>query len=147
MNTSNKNEVADLLIVGAGVAGSAVALACASKLQRVVILHGGEDRAGVESLSPDACQKLKRYSVEVGVPFSAVLAWWGSDRVTSSMCSGARVVQREELANHIRARATEVEAMVRCKMIARLKQNDGMWEVTYWDGNGNVNTIAARNLC
>src|SRR5580704_7733200 len=104
MNTSNKNEVADLLIVGAGVAGSAVALACASKLLRVVILHGGEDRMGVESLSSDACQRLKRYSVEVGVPFYAVLAWWGSDRLASSTCPGARVGQREELAKHIRAR-------------------------------------------
>jgi flavin-dependent dehydrogenase len=147
MNTSNRNEVADIVIVGAGVAGSAVALACAGTIPNIVLLHFGNDRKGTESLSPDACKRLKAFSIEVGVPLSSVYAWWGSNQILSSPCPGARIVQRDELAKEIRTRAKKSAAIVQCKSIIALTRNGGNWLISYRDLEGKVREIKARNVC
>jgi flavin-dependent dehydrogenase len=147
MNTSSKNEAADLLIVGAGVAGSAVALACSEKLRRIVVLHAEDDRQGTESLSPDACKRLEKYSINVGVPISFVLAWWGSDRTVSSPCPGARIVQRDELAAQLRARTHEIATIMPCKSLITLTREGEMWLVSYRDREGSSRMIKTSNVC
>jgi len=147
MNTSNKSERTDLLVVGGGIAGCAVALACAAELQRVVILHAGDERQGTESISPDGCRRLKQYSIDIGSTFSSVLAWWGADHVVTSPCPGARVVQRNALADQIRGRAMEKAVLQRCKSILTLARGDGMWTASYRDHEGVVRSIEAKNIC
>jgi 2-polyprenyl-6-methoxyphenol hydroxylase-like FAD-dependent oxidoreductase len=147
MNTSNKSDVVDLLIVGAGVAGSAVALSCAPALRRILLLHAPDEFDRIESLSPDACRMLARHSITVGVPISEIVAWWGSARRAVAPCPGARIGSRRELANQMRKAVGESAIILRCKPNISVSRKNEVWEVKFCDEQGDPTIVSAKNIC
>src|ERR1035441_1200129 len=97
----------DALVVGAGVAGCAIALELVAKGGRVALLHRPQPELGFESISPDAVPELERLGVSVGAQFLEVIAWWGSDSRQCQLYPGARIVDRVALADALRKRAIE----------------------------------------
>ncbi len=147
MNSSNKNEVADLLVVGAGVAGSAVALNCASDSCRVILLDRGDRDDRLESLSPASCENLKKLDIAIGTPFSKVVAWWGSHAVNEMKWPGAKIVQKKRLTKTLRNRAAKRVEVAECRTVTRCERDCGIWRVSYEDLAGLKKTVAAKNIC
>src|SRR5580704_16132268 len=97
----------DVVIVGAGVAGSAAAIELRSAGWRVGLLHKRDNVTRVESLSPGAVHDLHKLSVDMGQSISDVVAWWGSEHAKRARYPNARVVERSMLAEGLRKRAVE----------------------------------------
>jgi len=147
MNTSSKNEVIDLLIVGAGVAGSAVALSCPSTFPSIILLHSPDNCDRIESLSPDASRRLSQYSIHSGVPYSEVFAWWGSTQRSIARCPGARITSRRELAIQIRDAASKFATVLNCKSNLGVTRNNENWEITFFDALGVSRLVLAKHIC
>lgn len=147
MNTSNKSEIVDLLILGAGVAGCATALSCAKKLGRVLLLNASEKVDRIESFSIDACQRLKRYSINAGVPSSEVIAWWGSAQPSVVHYRGARIGSRRDLANQLREAAGKCARIATCKANSVVIRKRQLWEIEYRDERGVSTILSAQTIC
>ncbi len=120
----------DVVIVGAGVAGSAAAIELNSLGWKVGLLHGGSDGAdAVESLSPAAARYIGTIGLKAGLPILGVVAWWGSDEEQHRSYTTARVVPRMVLAAQLRNRATEcgTELLVLHSRLVINSNQDGMW--------------------
>jgi len=102
----------DVLIVGAGIAGCATALELRSRGWRVGVLHQPQHACSFESLSPGAVRVLREWSIDAGCDISDVVAWWGSDQEKHAAHPGARVAQRNILADSLRKRTIEQGAVV-----------------------------------
>ena len=95
----------DVIIVGAGVAGSATAIEAASRVHRVALLHYPKSRTSWESLPPWGWRELRRLSIDLGTGFERVMAWWDSEREQVAHYPNACVLDGSELARRLRQRA------------------------------------------
>jgi flavin-dependent dehydrogenase len=95
----------DIIVVGAGVAGSATAIEAAARGYRVALLHRPEARIAWESLPPWASRELSRLSIDPGTAIERVVAWWDSEGERVAHYPDACVLERSELARSLRERA------------------------------------------
>jgi len=97
----------DTIVVGAGIAGASAAMHLRLLGWSVAMLHEPHTASGCESLSPPAMRDVAALSIELGVPISELVAWWGSNQEHRAPYPGARIVDRTRLAESIRGRASE----------------------------------------
>jgi len=95
----------DVIVVGAGVAGSATAIEAATRGYRVALLHHPKARTSWESLPPWGSRELSRLSIEPGTAIERVVAWWDSEREQVAHYPNACVLEGSELARRLRERA------------------------------------------
>lgn len=103
----NRSNSSDVVVVGAGVTGSAAAIALRAAGCRVVLIHRTDDVEGVETLSPAAVADLGRLSIIIGCPLGELVAWWRSPSAIRVRQPYARVVARTQLARIVRQRAID----------------------------------------
>ena len=138
-NTSNKSETAELVIFGAGIAGCAAAQALLEKGTNVLLLHGGEDACGTESLSGDACSQVPSPILESGAPLTQLVAWWGSEFPTSISVSGGLIMQRDVLAREFRRYVSGLGCrLVRIQKLLLLRRENRTWDVKVRDAEGTI---------
>ena len=147
MTTSNKNEVADVIIFGGGVAGSAFALDLTSRGVRVLVLHRDDKRHGIETISPAACSLLGRIIHGHGSEFSLVAAWWGSEKVSTQSHAGARAICRQSLAALLRTEAAKGAKFLPVKTVASISRTQTKWQTVYIDSLGCHRTAEADFIC
>jgi flavin-dependent dehydrogenase len=137
----------DALIVGAGPAGCMTALELLSAGWRVGILHRSDEVSAIESLSPQACHRLDSLSIQIGCPFSEVVAWWGIDRPTHACHPGARIVERVVLAEALRARAIENGALlISSDGFFSIERFHHVWRLEYQLAGGGQRNLAVKYL-
>jgi flavin-dependent dehydrogenase len=95
----------DVIVVGAGVAGSATAIEAAARGYHVALLHHPKTRASWESLPPWGSRELSRLSIDLGTAIERVVAWWDSEREQVAHYPDACVLEGSELARRLRERA------------------------------------------
>jgi FAD binding domain len=102
----------DIIVVGAGVAGSATAIEAATRGYRVALLHQPQARTSWESLPPWGSRELSRLSIDSGTAIERVVAWWDSEREQVARYPNACVLEASELAQRLRERAQAAGAEV-----------------------------------
>lgn len=147
MTTSNKNEIADVIILGGGVAGSAFALDLISRGVRVLVLHRDDKRHGIETISPAACSLLGKIIHGHGSEFSLVAAWWGSEQASRQSHIGARAICRQSLAALLRTEASKGAKFMSVKTVASISWAKAAWQIAYVDHLGCRRTAEADFLC
>jgi len=147
MTTSNKNEIADVIILGGGVAGSAFALDLISRGVRVLVLHRDDKRHGIETISPAACSLLGKIIHGHGSEFSLVVAWWGSEQASRQSHIGARAICRQSLAALLRTDASKGAKFTPVKTFTSISWAKATWQIAYVDPLGCRRTAEADFLC
>lgn len=87
------------------------------------------------------------YSVDIGVPFTSMFAWWGSDKKSVAAVSGARMVDRRKLANKMREAAGAVAQILNCEAHIEITRNTNVWNIAYRDHQGSIQYLIAKNVC
>jgi len=136
----------DALVVGAGVAGCATALELLLARWHVGILRWHEDVPGIESLSPQVGHQLDALSIHAGSVCSELVAWWGSERPARTIYSGARIVERQALAQALRVRAIENGAAVINGRLLNIEQFENGWSLVCENPDGDNRRITAKYL-
>ena len=130
----------DVLVVGAGVAGCATALELQSSGWRVGVLHRRNDVFAIESLAPGVVRELDKLSIHVGSTISEVVAWWGSARPVHAIHSGARIIEREALADALRMRAIENGVIVIDGRLLTVEHFENGWSLACDNSYGDSST-------
>jgi flavin-dependent dehydrogenase len=144
---SSKNDIADLIVVGGGVSGSAVALTCAAKGFRVLVLHREDDRQGMESLSPFVYKQLGPILNGFGTNFSHVIAWWGDEQQSRIETVGAHIICREQLGHQMRLNAKKHSTFVATTSMPAISRVGKKWVVSCNGLDGHTQSFEADFLC
>ncbi len=131
----------DVLVVGAGVAGCAGPRAQSSGCR---VLHRRSDVFAIESLAPGVVRDLDKLSIHVGSTISEVVAWWGSARPVHAIHSGARIIEREALADALRMRAIENGVIVIDGRVLTVEHFENGWSLACDNSYGDSQQIAAK---
>jgi len=118
----------DVVVAGAGVAGTATALQIHTLGLRVAVLGRPDIPAGYESLAPAAVHMLTSMSIGGCVPLPEIVAWWGDTGEHHVHLPDARVVEKKLLVESLRERAAEV-GIKQFTLTGRfeLQRADGLW--------------------
>jgi flavin-dependent dehydrogenase len=148
MSTSSRSEfTAQVLVVGAGVAGCAAARELIERGTSVILLHGCADTWGTEAVSNQCCKYLPEKLLSIGSQITEIVAWWGSRARVSISAEGARIVQREVLARDFRSHVSELGCrLFGIKKMLRLRRTNEQWEAIVQTSKGDAMRFKARFL-